>query len=123
MISTVLALALQLSTPALDADYRDLQLRRADDAAGHERLRSRSISSAPTSQLNAAWRDAIAGARDIDRGARPHARIPAPTYEAMLRAAQRAWLTFRDAHCTWQAMARRAAAAWSRWSIRLPRRG
>ena len=49
--------------------------------------------------LNAAWREAIAGARaadrDIDRQSDQRA-----TDEAKLREAQRAWLIFRDAQCT-----------------------
>lgn len=50
-------------------------------------------------ELNAAWRDALQQARrsdaDIDR--RYDRR---PTSEAKLREAQRAWIVFRDAHCT-----------------------
>ena len=52
-------------------------------------------------ELNAVWRDAIASARaadsEIDR--RYDER---PTSEAKLREAQRAWIVFRDAHCTVQ---------------------
>ena len=50
-------------------------------------------------ELNAVWREAIADARaadaEIDR--RYDQR---PTSEAKLREAQRAWIVFRDAHCT-----------------------
>ena len=50
-------------------------------------------------ELNAAWREALASARaadaEIDR--RYDQR---PTSEAKLREAQRAWIVFRDAHCT-----------------------
>jgi uncharacterized protein YecT (DUF1311 family) len=52
-------------------------------------------------ELNAAYREAIAGARaedaELDR-----ASDPRPTSEAVLREAQRAWAAFRDAHCTLQ---------------------
>jgi uncharacterized protein YecT (DUF1311 family) len=50
-------------------------------------------------ELNTAWRVAIAGARaaDAELDRRYDQR---PTSEAKLREAQRAWLLFRDAHCT-----------------------
>jgi len=52
-------------------------------------------------ELNIAYREAIAGARaddaELDRQADTR-----PTSEAVLREAQRAWVTFRDAHCTLQ---------------------
>jgi uncharacterized protein YecT (DUF1311 family) len=53
--------------------------------------------------LNAAYRDAIAMAqrRDRDRSAGERDSDARPGYEAVLRAAQRAWLTYRDQHCTW----------------------
>lgn len=52
-------------------------------------------------ELNAAWRVAIADARaaDAELDRRYDQR---PTTEAKLREAQRAWLVFRDAHCTVQ---------------------
>ena len=50
-------------------------------------------------ELNAAWREAIAGARaadaEIDRN-----YDQGPASEEKLREAQRAWIVFRDAHCT-----------------------
>ena len=50
-------------------------------------------------QLNAVWREAIASAqqddRELDRNFDER-----PTTEAKLREAQRAWIVFRDAHCT-----------------------
>jgi uncharacterized protein YecT (DUF1311 family) len=49
--------------------------------------------------LNIAYREAVAGARaddsELDRQVDQR-----PTSEAVLREAQRAWVTFRDAHCT-----------------------
>ena len=53
-------------------------------------------------ELNAAYRAAIAEARrldaEIDRNYDTR-----PTSEEKLREAQRAWLVFRDAHCTFEA--------------------
>jgi len=49
--------------------------------------------------LNAAWRGVIDSARADDREVdRRYDRRP--TGEAKLREAQRAWIVFRDAHCT-----------------------
>lgn len=52
-------------------------------------------------ELNAVWRDAIAGMRaadaEIDREYDQR-----PTSEETLSEAQRAWIVFRDAHCTLQ---------------------
>ncbi len=49
--------------------------------------------------LNAAWPRVIASARADDRAVdRRHDRRPGS--EAKLREAQRAWILFRDAHCT-----------------------
>jgi uncharacterized protein YecT (DUF1311 family) len=49
-------------------------------------------------ELNRLWREVIASARARDREIdRSHDRQP--THEATLRNAQRAWITFRDAHC------------------------
>ena len=50
-------------------------------------------------ELNRVWQEAIAAARaadaEIDR-----TYDQRPTSEAKLREAQRAWIVFRDAHCT-----------------------
>ena len=53
-------------------------------------------------ELNAAWREVIAGAREADREIDRH-YDSRPTGEAKLREAQRAWIVFRDAHCTYDA--------------------
>jgi uncharacterized protein YecT (DUF1311 family) len=50
------------------------------------------------SELNAEYRRAVAWARDDDREERV-AGDDRPGDEATLRAAQRAWVAFRDAHC------------------------
>ena len=50
-------------------------------------------------ELNVAWAEALADARvadaELDRD-----NDQRPTTEAKLREAQRAWIVFRDAHCT-----------------------
>jgi uncharacterized protein YecT (DUF1311 family) len=56
---------------------------------------------AADAELNAVWREVIAAAREMD------AEIDrqfdqAPTSEAVLREAQRAWIVFRDAQCTYE---------------------
>ena len=56
---------------------------------------------AADAELNAVWRDVIAGAREMDREINREFD-QAPTSEAVLREAQRAWITFRDAHCTYE---------------------
>jgi len=49
--------------------------------------------------MNLAWRSALAFVRDQDKEAafQPDGK---PSGESQLRDAQRAWLIFRDAHCT-----------------------
>ena len=101
MISTLLAVALQLSTPALGADYRRFNC--AEPMTQSDMNACEEIDFQRTDlALNAVWRDAIAGARESDRGL-DRSTDTRPGYETVLRAAQRAWLTFRDQHCTWQA--------------------
>ena len=50
-------------------------------------------------ELNRVWREVIAAARAADREI-DREYDNRPTEEEMLRQAQRAWITFRDAHCT-----------------------
>lgn len=52
-------------------------------------------------ELNQLWPQLIASARERDRGV-DREYDQRPGYEATLRQAQRAWITFRDEHCTWQ---------------------
>ena len=52
-------------------------------------------------ELNRLWPGLIAGARERDREL-DRQYDQRPGHEATLREAQRAWLAFRDAHCTWQ---------------------
>lgn len=52
-------------------------------------------------ELNATWRKAIARARSADREFEDiRGADDRPGSEAVLREAQRAWIIFRDAHCT-----------------------
>jgi uncharacterized protein YecT (DUF1311 family) len=97
MMSWLLALALQGS---LDARAREFH---CDDpqnqmemnvCAGLDFERA-------DAELNNLWRQTIAGARARDR-ALDRRYDQRPTTEAKLREAQRAWLLFRDAHCTVQ---------------------
>ena len=52
-------------------------------------------------ELNRAYREAIAAARQADREL-DRTYDQRPGYEAVLREAQRAWVTFRDAHCRYE---------------------
>jgi uncharacterized protein YecT (DUF1311 family) len=56
---------------------------------------------AADAELNRVWREALDNARDLDR--EPEANgDERPSYQNTLRDAQRAWLAFRDAQCTWE---------------------
>ena len=56
---------------------------------------------AADAELNAVWSEAIAGAREMDAEINRE-YDQAPTSEAVLREAQRAWIIFRDAQCTYE---------------------
>jgi uncharacterized protein YecT (DUF1311 family) len=56
---------------------------------------------AADAELNAVWSDVIAGAREMDAEI-DRAFDQAPTSEEVLREAQRAWIIFRDAQCTYE---------------------
>jgi uncharacterized protein YecT (DUF1311 family) len=51
--------------------------------------------------LNTLWREVIANAREADRDL-DQSDDKRPGTEAVLRTAQRAWIQFRDAHCTYE---------------------
>ena len=94
-------LALQVSTPALDAEWRehncaDPQYQSDMNACEEIEFQRSDL------ELNQVWRTAIAAAQTSDREL-DRSSDTRPGYEETLRAAQRAWLTFRDQHCTWQA--------------------
>ena len=103
MIALYLVL-LQASTPVLDAEWRehhcsDPQTQVDMNACEQIQFRRADL------ELNQVWRQAIAHAQrnDRDRSDVDRAGDTRPGYEAVLRAAQRAWLIYRDQHCTWQA--------------------
>lgn len=90
-----MALALQAS---LDAEARE---HHCDDPQNqHDMNACASIDfQRADAELNRVWARAIAGAREADREL-DREFDQRPTEEATLREAQRAWITFRDAHCT-----------------------
>jgi uncharacterized protein YecT (DUF1311 family) len=98
MIAAILAaMALQASLDAQSRKYHcDNQQNQAEmtACAGIDFARA-------DRELNAVWREAVAHARAIDRESRGfRGSDDRPGSEAVLRDAQRAWLIFRDAHCT-----------------------
>ena len=56
---------------------------------------------AADAELNAVWSEVIAGAREMDAEINREFD-QAPTSEQVLREAQRAWIVFRDAQCTYE---------------------
>ena len=97
MMSLLLALALQ---GTLDARAREFHCDDPQNQMEMNMCAGLDFERADA-ELNAAWRVALAGARaaDAELDRRYDRR---PTTEAKLREAQRAWLVFRDAHCTVQ---------------------
>jgi uncharacterized protein YecT (DUF1311 family) len=98
MIATlVLALALQ---PSPAAQRREHQCDDPQNQADMNACAALDFAEADA-ELNRVWARAIAGARrgdaELDREFDRR-----PTEEARLREAQRAWIIFRDAHCTVQ---------------------
>ena len=103
MTPLLIALAFQVSTPALDAEARENNCADPQNQA-EMNICARIDFQRADNDLNAAYRIAIAGAQanDRERRAMGDAGDTRPGYEAVLRAAQRAWLTYREQHCTWQ---------------------
>jgi uncharacterized protein YecT (DUF1311 family) len=98
MISTLLlALALQGS---LDARARELGCPDAQAQLAMNMCAQIDFERADA-QLNRVYREEIAGARHQDREI-DRSFDQRPTAEAVLREAQRAWVTFRDAQCTYE---------------------
>jgi uncharacterized protein YecT (DUF1311 family) len=102
-LSLLLVLAMQNSPAQLDREYR------ANNCADPQNQAEMNICAGIDFQradndLNAAYRTAIAEAQARDRERSPEEREndSRPGYEAVLRAAQRAWVTYREQHCTWQ---------------------
>jgi uncharacterized protein YecT (DUF1311 family) len=92
---------LQLALAALAAFQTPYQDHQCDDPQHQADMNACAAIDfeAADAELNAAWREAVASARaadaEIDRQYDQR-----PTSEATLREAQRAWIVFRDAHCT-----------------------
>lgn len=98
----LLALAMQASTPALDAQAREFHCNDPQNQLEMNMCAGIDFQRADL-ELNRVWREAIAGAQanDRERSALDRQSDTRPGYEVVLRAAQRAWITFRDQHCTW----------------------
>jgi len=89
-----LALALAAQEPQLDCDNAMSQME-MNACAGQD-------FEAVDAELNRIWPGLIAHAREMDREI-DRRYDQRPGYEEVLRDAQRAWVTFRDAECTWSA--------------------
>jgi uncharacterized protein YecT (DUF1311 family) len=98
----LLALAFQSSTAALDAEARENHCNDPQNQAEMNICAGIDFQRADN-DLNAAYRVVIAAARANDREFRAMGTTgdTRPGYEAVLRAAQRAWVTYREQHCTW----------------------
>ena len=99
-MTLLLALAFQAS---LDREYRE------NNCADPQNQAEMNICAGidyrrADNDLNAAYRTAIAEAQARDRELRTMGSTgdTRPGYEATLRAAQRAWLVYREQQCTWQ---------------------
>jgi len=97
MMSLLLALALQGS---LDARAREFHCDDPQNQMEMNMCAGLDFERADA-ELNILWRQVIASARARDREL-DRRYDQRPTSEAKLREAQRAWLVFRDAHCTVQ---------------------
>lgn len=64
---------------------------------------------AADADLNAIWPKAVARAKDSDKG-RDRQNDSRPGDFETLRSGQRAWITFRDAHCTMEGYAARGGS-------------
>ena len=56
---------------------------------------------AADAELNAVWKDAIAAARDADKELQDMGDDGRPGHEETLKAAQRAWIGYRDGWCAY----------------------
>ncbi|MGQ0660725.1 lysozyme inhibitor LprI family protein [Sphingosinicella sp.] len=102
-MTLLLALAFQVSTPALDAEAREHNCNDPQNQMDMNFCAQIDFERADL-ELNQVWRETMSGAQTADRARSPGERRSdtRPGYEMVLRAAQRAWITFRDQHCTWQ---------------------
>lgn len=99
-MTLLLALAFQAS---LDREYHENNCADPQNQAEMNICAGISFQRADN-ELNVAYQVAIAEARESDRRRGPEERSAdtRPGYEATLRAAQRAWLVYREQQCTWQ---------------------
>ena len=93
MLATALALLALMETPYQEHHCDDPQNQHDMNACAAIDFEK------ADAELNAAWREAIASAQQADREL-DRSYDQRPTTEAKLREAQRAWIVFRDAHCT-----------------------
>ena len=101
-MTLLLALAFQSSSATLDAEAREYRCNDPQNQAEMNICAGISFQRADN-DLNAAYRVAIAAAQANDREFRAMGTTgdTRPGYEAVLRAAQRAWVAYREQHCTW----------------------
>jgi len=93
-----LSLALLAAQPAPEPDWN------CDDPTAQVEMNACAVIDfeRADAELNRIWPGLIAGARAADAELdRAHDRRPG--FEQVLREAQRAWIAFRDAHCSWDA--------------------
>lgn len=100
MIAFYVMAALQVSTPVLDAAWRERNCANPQYQSDMNVCEDIEFQRADL-ELNQVWREVIDAAQRDDRGL-DRTSDTRPGYESVLRAAQRAWLTYRDQHCTWQ---------------------
>ena len=91
----MLTILLALSLAAQDPDCRDPQYQAEMNRCAYLDFQ------AADRELNQIWPQMIAAARRADAEINREFD-QAPTSEAALRNAQRAWITFRDEHCTYE---------------------
>lgn len=99
MSAALLGLLMVAQEPPLDCSNAQAQLELNQCAARDFETADRA--------LNQTWPRAVAHARALDEGASDGR----PSAESELRAAQRAWIAFRDAHCTVAGYAMRGGSA------------
>jgi uncharacterized protein YecT (DUF1311 family) len=101
-IGVLLMLAMQVPAAQLDREYRENGCADPQNQAAMNICAGIDFQRADN-DLNTAYRAAIAASRasDLQRGPEERENDTRPGYEAVLRAAQRAWLTYREQHCTW----------------------
>jgi uncharacterized protein YecT (DUF1311 family) len=105
MIALTLALALQASTPALDAEARERNCADPQNQQDMNVCANIDFQRADL-ELNQVWARVMAEAqrRDGERSAMERQSDTRPGNAVVLRAAQRAWLVYREQNCTYAGM-------------------